>query len=213
MTRWIALLTLLLSLSLPMSLAAAAAPAPLVAGEDYVLVDDGQPWQPLAGRIEVVEVFAYWCPHCAEFQPLVEAWARKLPHDVRFSYLPAAFDPGDSYARAYFAALDLHALPRLHDALFDAVHATQLLARNATVGEIAWFFGQQGVPAERAIRAMTSAATDRRLQQAHDFELRSGVEGTPTLLINGRYRVQGRDHEDLLRNADALIAQLRANKP
>ena len=206
----IRLLPALFALLLPLA-ALAATPAAPVAGEDYVLIDDGQPYQPLAGKkIEVVEVFGYWCHHCAEFQPKVEAWKQALPADVRFTYVPAVFSDDDPYARAFFAAADAGALDRTHDELFRAIHDDRILATNATLDEIAWFYGEHGlVPAKMKV-AMTSPATTAQLQRARDFALRSGVEGTPALVINGRYRVRGRTHDDTLRIASQLIAQLRA---
>jgi thiol:disulfide interchange protein DsbA len=206
----IQLLPALFALLLPLATLAATPAAP-IAGEDYVLIDDGQPYQPLAGKkIEVVEVFGYWCHHCAEFQPKVEAWKQALPADVRFTYVPAVFSDDDPFARAYFAAADAGALGRTHDELFRAVHDDRILATNATLDEIAWFYGEHGlVPAKMKV-AMTSPATTARLQRARDFALRSGVEGTPSLVINGRYRVRGRTHDDTLRIASQLIAQLRA---
>jgi thiol:disulfide interchange protein DsbA len=200
----------LFALLLPLSVLAATPAAP-VAGDDYVLIDGGQPYQPLADKkIEVVEVFGYWCHHCAEFQPKVEAWKQALPADVRFTYVPAVFSDDDPFARAYFAAADAGALDRTHDELFRAIHDDRILATNATIDEIAWFYGEHGlVPAKMKV-AMTSPATTARLQRARDFALRSGVEGTPALVINGRYRVRGRTHDDTLRIASQLIAQLRA---
>ena len=46
-----------------------------------------------AGQIEVVEFFAYSCIHCYRFEPLLEAWVKKLPTDVKLRRLPAAFSP------------------------------------------------------------------------------------------------------------------------
>lgn len=191
-----------------------AAPAALVEGVDYVRVADGRPWQPLAGKIEVAEVFAYTCGHCRNFHPLVEAWKKKLPRDVRFSYVPAAFDLQDRYARAFFAAQAQGALGKTHDATFRAVHDSQALpARGASADEIAAFYAGLGVDAARLKTAMQSPAIDARMADARDFAVRTGVEGTPTVIINGQYRVQGRTLQDILRIADALIAQLRDAKP
>ena len=41
----------------------------------------------------------------------------------------------------------------------------------------------------------------------------SGVEGTPTVIVDGKYRVLGKSYEDVLRITDALIAQERATGP
>ena len=204
------LLSLLLVLPTAAFTATAAVSAAPVAGTDYVVIDNGQPYAPLAGKIEVVEVFGYWCSHCAEFQPTLSAWQRKLPADVRFTYVPAVFTAGDAFARAYFAAEHFRVLGKTHDAMFPAIHVAGLLPQNASVAEIAAYYGQHGLNATKAGAYMQSAAVDAQLEHAHQFALRSGVEGTPTLIVNGRYRVTARTHEDGLRIASQLIAQLRA---
>lgn len=191
------------------TLAAGAPPAP-VEGSDYVLIDNPQPYAPLDGRIEVVEVFGYWCPHCAEFQPQLSAWKRKLPRDVRFTYVPAVFEPGDSFARAYFAAEHFGVLDKTHDAMFPAIHVEGLLPKNASVAEIAAYYGQQGLDPAKVQAYMLSPAVDAKLEHARQFALHGGVEGTPTLIVDGRYRITARTHEDGLRIASQLIDQLRA---
>ena len=203
------LLSLLVALLPALSTSAATIAAP-VEGTDYVVIGDGHPYAPLAGRIEVVEVFGYWCPHCAQFQPMLSAWQRRLPADVRFTYVPAVFTAGDAFARAYFAAEHFRVLGMTHEAMFAAIHAQGLLPQNASVEEIATYYGQHGLDATRARTYMQSPAVDAKLAYARDFALRSGVEGTPTLVVNGRYRVTARTHEDGLRIASQLIAQLRA---
>jgi thiol:disulfide interchange protein DsbA len=190
------------------------APPPVVEGVDYVVIPDGRPWQLLDGKIEVAEVFAYPCGHCRNFHPLVEAWKNTLPRDVRFSYVPAAFDLQDRYARAFFAAEAQRALGKTHDATFRAIHDTQALpARGASTDEIAMFYAGLDVDAARFKAAMASPAMNARMDDARDFAVRTGVEGTPTVIINGRYRVQGRTLQDILRITDALIVQARAATP
>lgn len=203
------LLALFGLLLLPLA-AAAAEPAAPVEGRDYRVVENGAPYRPLDGKIEVVEVFAYWCPHCAEFQPSLDAWVRKLPGDVRFTYLPAAFDPNDAFARGFFAAERAGAVARTHDAMFRAVHHDGLLARNATIDEIAWFYGQQGLDQKAAKAAMLGPQVDALMQRAREFEIGIQLPGTPTMVVNGRYVITPRTHQDALRIADQLVARLRA---
>src|SRR3546814_7438115 len=98
------LLPLLLFQLMLLPLAACAQPATgPVEGHDYVVIPDGQRWSTADDRIEVAEVFAYTCHHCADFEPTLAAWKRKQPADVRVDYVPAAFRPTDNYARAAFA--------------------------------------------------------------------------------------------------------------
>lgn len=181
-----------------------------VEGVDYVTIPDGRPLAPLDGRIEVVEIFSYACGHCADLQPLIEPWQRALPDDVRFVYLPVTYRPDDPFATAFFAAQALGRLDATHQATFDAMHRARRLPRNATTAELSWFYGELGLDRAALDAAMASDETRRKLNEAHDFLLRSGAQGTPTLIINGRYRVQARSLRDLLRVADALIARERA---
>ena len=207
MTR--ALLSLLFALLLPAT-AFAAAPAPFMPAEgvDYVVIDNGQPYRPLQGRIEVVEVFAYWCPHCAAFQPMVDAWKRRLPSDVRFTYVPLTTGNGDALSRGYFATEALGAVERTHAALFRAMHDEGTMPMNPSDGELQdWLVGE-GLPAAKLQAAWNSPAMAANLQHASAFEHAVDIEGTPTLVVNGRYRIISGDHESMLRTADALIAML-----
>lgn len=183
--------------------------APAEEGRDYVLVEDGAPYRPLDGKIEVVEVFSYRCGHCARFQPQVDAWKRKLPADVRFTPLPLPSGRDDAFARGFFATLDAGRLERAHAPLFVAVHREKMVPTNPSIDELATWYGQQGLDAAALRQAMAEPAMVDRLADAYRFAVRSGVEGTPTLVINGRYRIIGTSLEEYLAHADAVIAQLR----
>lgn len=188
---------------------AAQGPGP-AAGTDYVEIRGGQPYAPLEGKVEVVEVFAYWCGACAQFDPLVSAWSKRQPADVRFSYVPAVFSDQDNFPRAFFAAETAGVLPRTHTALFSAIHLERSLRQNAGIDDIAAFYGKQGVDAAQMKSTMQSFAINAKLNRAKQFAMRSGIDQTPTLVVNGRYRIRGRSHEDTLRIADQLIARERA---
>jgi len=178
-----------------------------IAGKDYVLIDNGAPLQPLDGKVEITEVFAYWCPHCNEFQPLVDAWKAKLPDYVRFTPVPMAGGQNDTLAKVYYAAEMSGQLDKIHDRMFGAIHRDRVLKPNATQEEILAFLGAHGIDAKAFGSTMDSFAMTGKLNQAKQFEVRSGIEGTPTLVVNGKYRVQGDTQEDALRIATALAAQ------
>lgn len=192
----------------------AQAPDGLVEGRDYVAIPGGRPLHAAPGKVEVVEVFGYWCPVCNDFEPRLSAWKRALPDDVVFRYLPGAYSRDDVYARAYFAVESLGALARTHDATYRAIHVEHLLPqRGATVDEIAGHIGSLGVKgADHAAvaAAMRSPAVDARMDDARAFIVGAGVEGVPSIIVNGRYRVLGRGFGDLLRNTDLLVARERA---
>ncbi|MDO5505387.1 MAG: thiol:disulfide interchange protein DsbA/DsbL [Pseudoxanthomonas suwonensis] len=204
-------LALLLALLPLAALAQASATVPK-AGVDYVLIENGKPFAPLDGKIEVVEVFSYTCGHCAQFQPMLDAWKARQRDDVRVTYLPLATGPGDHLSRAFFALQDTGELDRGHAATFRAIHERGALSRRPEAAELAAFYTGLGLDGTALQRAMAEESVTTRMAAAYRHALNQGVEGTPTVIVNGRYRVTARTHEDRLRIADALIARLRTQR-
>ncbi|HEX7802251.1 MAG TPA: thiol:disulfide interchange protein DsbA/DsbL [Pseudoxanthomonas sp.] len=185
-----------------------------VAGVDYVEIPDGKPYAPLNGKVEVVEVFGYTCIHCAHFQPSVSAWHKKQPSYVRFTPVPAAFGGfWTPYARAYYAAAKLRVLAKTHDAMFKALHEQgSLPIQNASSNEIAAWYANYGADPQAFVAAMESPATDLLLERSKEFAVATGIEGTPTLIVNGKYRVTAGSFEDALRITDYLVKKERVRK-
>jgi thiol:disulfide interchange protein DsbA len=186
----------------------------LVAGTDYEVIQGGQPYLPLNGKIEVVEVFGYVCPACAQFEPLATAWEQKLPADVRFSYVPAPFGPQwIPYAKAFYVAESMGLVDKTHTALFKAIHIDQTLpgeGKTPDEAAVAAFYGKYGADPKQFLAAMHSFTTDAKVKRGQQFMVRSGVGGTPTIVVDGKYRVLGKSYPDMLRITNQLIAQERA---
>ncbi|MBS0216968.1 MAG: thiol:disulfide interchange protein DsbA/DsbL [Proteobacteria bacterium] len=194
----------------------ATGPAP-VEGKDYVLVANGQPFESGDGKIEVVEVFNYVCPACAAFEPQFGPWAKSLPSDVRVVHVPALFGRmWDDYARAYYAADALGVVERTHQPLYDEIHIKQVLKGergNDGMDAIAAFYGRQGVDVAQFKAAASSFAVEGKLAKAKQYIQAEGVDGTPTMIVDGKYRItgpEGSTRADQLKIADKLIAQERA---
>ena len=184
-------------------------------GTDYEIIKGGQPFEPLAGKIEVVEVFNYVCPACAAFQPLVVSWKKTLGPDVRFTYVPAAFGGNwDQYVRSFYAAQTMGILEKAHERTYDAIHLENRLKGERgddSDAEISAFYAQFGVDAKQFAGNMKSFAVTGKFNKARQYIIQQQANSTPTLIINGKYRVTGRTWEDRLRIADAIIAHERAN--
>lgn len=188
-------------------------PAP-VAGVDYIEIANGQAFQPAAGRIEVAEVFGYTCPHCAQFEPELQAWKQRQPADVAVIQVPAAFGGyWLPYARAFYAAEVLGVLPQSHDAMFAAIHLQRSLPVNADVtGEqIAPFYAQYGVDAKRFTDTFNSFGVDAKINRAKQFAVKTKIEGTPSLVVNGKYTVpvDQAGFDKMLNTVDWLVAKER----
>ncbi len=208
MLRRIFIATLLL---VPLTLSAQLKPGVPVAGKDYVVLSAPQPtWG--TGGIEVAEVFSYSCVHCAEFQPLVNAWKKKLPADVRFTYVPAVFGGvWDNTARAYFAAEALGVQAKTHDAIFKAFFIDRKI-KTGSVEELAGIYAGLGVNRKKMLDTMNGFTVSSKLNRARQFAVRAGVNSTPSLIVNGKYRVTAKSLESSLQVADFLVQKERAAK-
>ena len=196
------------------SVADAASKGSAVAGTDYTVIQGGQPYDPLNGKIEVVEVFNFICPACARFEPLLGAWKKTLPADVRLTFVPADFNAQwHIYAQAYLVADAMGLDARTHDAVFNAIHIEHSLPSESDppdARKVAAFYARYGADPKQFIDAMSSFTVDAKLKRAKQFMLASGVEGTPTMIVDGKYRVTGKGDDDTLRIVNQLIAQERA---
>jgi thiol:disulfide interchange protein DsbA len=196
---------------------APAAPAPNDAnaprlGIDYEILPTPQPTYG-NGKIEVAEVFSYACIHCAEFQPVVDEWLKKLPSDVRYEYVPAVFaQVWENFARAFFAAKILGVQERTHDAVFKAVHIEHAVKTPSPEGIADWY-ATQGVDRTKFLDTMNSFGVTAMVNRAKQFALRTGIEGTPTIIVAGKYKVNvnaDRGFPGMLATVDYLLARERA---
>ena len=197
---------------------AAAKSPPPVAGTDYVEIANGQPFDTADGRIEIAEVFGYVCPFCASVQPTVSAMHAKLPPDVHMVYVPAAFGAmWDNYAKAYYTAEAMGLVAQTHDAMFRAIHIDKTLKGERgmdTPEEIAAFYAAYGADPKQFTSSMQSFAVATKVNRAKQYIVGAFANGdspgTPTFIVNGKYRVKGKSTDDRFRVLNQLVVAERA---
>ena len=181
-------------------------------GIDYQVLATPQPTFGQGG-IEVAEVFAYTCIHCANLQPAMTPWKAAQPADVRVEYVPAVFGGvSDNFARGFFAAQATNLLDETHDDLFTATLVERALG-SASVEEIADWYATKGANRDAFLSTMNSFAVTTKLNRARQFALRTNVNATPTVIVNGKYTASmtgDRGPDGLLRTIDFLVAHERA---
>ncbi len=192
--------------------AAQAPAAPFRAGVDYFVIEPAQPTNS-GERIEVLEAFGYSCGGCASFQPSVDAWKARLAPDVAFSYVPAAWGGvWEQFARAFYAAESLGVLEKSHSEIFRKIHVERKPVRSAE--DIAGLYSDYGVSQDDFLATMNSFAVNARIARVKQQLPRYGIESTPTLIVNGKYRVSlakdGGSWDRMLATVDHLVAQERA---
>jgi thiol:disulfide interchange protein DsbA len=148
-----------------------------------------------AGKVAVTEVFSYGCPACNAFQPFMLELKRRMPASVVLNYVPAAWIASEDwplFQRAYLAAESLGVAERAHDAMFDAIWRTHELSSDLhpNIARVARFYDRiTGVPAEKFIEVANSFAVEVAIKRADEQVKQFQAERTPTLIVNGRYRI------------------------
>ncbi len=176
-------------------------------GVEYRRLPKPVPVEAPAGKVEVVEFFAYSCVHCFNFEPLLEEWDRRKPADVVLRRIPVAFSPAfESMQRFYFALEALGQVERLHTKVFQAIHTERLPL--TTPGPITDWVVRQGVDRAKFLEVFNSGATGTKAQRAAALQDAYMVEGTPALGVAGRFIVPGQGPNTLV-VANALIGEAR----
>jgi protein dithiol oxidoreductase (disulfide-forming) len=135
-------------------------------------------------------VFSYGCIHCAHFAPLAEQMRKQLPPGVVFKLMPAAFnDEWLPYARAFYAAKKLGVLDQTHLALFQAKFGDHYPI--STLDELADFYASHGVKREDFLRIASSDEVTAQIRKDAQLVQQWQVDGTPTIVVDGKYRTAG----------------------
>lgn len=187
------------------ALASAQAAEPWEAGKQYFVIEPPQPTS-TGDKIEVLEVFSYACPACNVFQVTMRKLAAALPENAEIAYMPASFRSDEDwpmFQRAFFTLQALGILDKAHEATFDAVWKDDGALRISdpkthrplkpmpSLEDAARFYTRFGVSAEDFLGVANSFAVNTRIRRADQQMKAYGIESTPTIIVNGRYRLTG----------------------
>jgi thiol:disulfide interchange protein DsbA len=185
-------------------------------GVHYFLVQPARPVSVAPGKVEVTEVFSYACPACNAFQPVMHKLRQSLPPNAVVDYLPASFNTAEDwpmFEQAFCTAQVLGIAERTHDAMFDAVWsggelsiadlATHRIKEHLPgIEDAARFYNHQtGIPVEKFLTTAKSFVVDAKVRTDDDLVIAYGVDRTPTIIVNGKYRL----HVESAGGQDRLI--------
>lgn len=183
-------------------------------GLHYQRLSPTQPTSSPPDKIEVAEVFWYGCPHCFNFDPLLERWRSSAPEYVSFVRVPAVWNPLlQIHARAFYTAEALGKGEEMHTPLFREIHERgNMLDTEAKLTE---FFGRFGVDAAAFKSAFDSVGVNAKVQRADELNRRYRIGSVPSIVVNGKYTSDGSSagsYQDLLALIDELAATERAGR-
>ena len=202
-----------------------AGAAEWVEGKHYVRIQPALRTSVAPGKVEVAEAFSYGCIYCNLFLPTVDRIKARLPQNAQIVYVPASFNSAEQwpmFQRAFLAAQALGIVDKTHEPMFRAVWSTGELAvvdlktnkikkPGPTLEDAAKFYERvAGVKAEQFLATANSFAVATKMKQADAWIKGARVSGTPTLVVNGKYRVElaaVRETADIVELVNWLVAK------
>jgi len=163
---------------------AMAAHAQAPASNQHVVIEPAQP-SDTPNKIEVLEFFAYTCPHCYAIEPLIEKWTPTLPENVVFRPVPVAFNASMADLQKLYYSLESLGRLDLHPAVFKAIHDQRQRIYNAKA--ISDWVAGQGVDRAKFDGVFNSFGITTKVMRANELAKNYKIEGTPSLAIAGKY--------------------------
>jgi thiol:disulfide interchange protein DsbA len=179
-----------------------------VEGKNYFTIEPAQPTG-IPDKIVVTEAFSYACPACNAFHTTADQLAQSLPSNAVMTYLPVSFRPDENFPlfqRAYFAAKALGVADKTYDAMFDAIWKSGELSSDdlttgrpkpqsawPTIDDVAKFYAKYGVDPKQFVAVANSFSINTQMKRADDMVKAYGVDSTPTIIVNGKYRFTASD--------------------
>lgn len=204
---------LFLLLLLPFAATAADDAEFFVEGTEYQRIVPPLPAD--ADSVEVTEFFWYGCPHCYRLEPYIHKWLADKPDGVTFQRIPAIFNNPKwrLHAQAFYTAEVLGVLDTIHPAMFRALHEQR--RRLDSAADLRQLFVDNGVDGQQFDRAFNSFAVSAKLNRAADLTRRSGIDGVPAVVVDGKYVTDGpmaSTYDRLIEVVNHLIAREQADQ-
>ena len=185
--------------------------AQLREGKDYHKLSKPAPTEAPAGKIEVVEFFGYFCPHCNSFEPTLSAWTKKAPKEIAFRRVPVNFNPKTvPMQKLYYTLEGLGKLETLHAQAFRTIHVERKpLQEDEQI--FAWA-SAQGLDLSKFKEMYNSFGVANQVRKATQLQQAYEVEGVPSMGVAGRYYTDGSragSMPNVLRVVEYLVEQSR----
>lgn len=200
---------LLATLAVGFLAAQPAVAAEPIEGKQFTRLQMPQPTEQ-PGKVEVIEFFWYGCPHCGDFEPMLQSWVKKLPPDVTFRKVPAIFrDSWAPGARIYYTLEAMGLLAKLNTAVFHAMLKEKINLNDEKV--LFDWMAKQGVDRQKFADMYKSFGVDGKVRKAAEMTQEYGFGGVPVLIVGGKYMPASvGTFSDMLRVTEGLIGKTRS---
>jgi len=205
------------------SFAATASPTAPVLDVDYQKLVERQPVD-TGKKVEVIEFFAYYCPHCYAFEPGIAAWAKKQGNNIVFKRVHVGTGPAVLPQQKLFFTLEaMGLLEQYHQKVFDAMRA-QLGALRDDAAVMEWA-AKEGIDKNKFAETYNGLGVSGKVRRTEHMMGDYRVDYWPMVIIDGKYMTSPAQvkkgtpvsteeqlHANALTVMDFLVSKAKAEK-
>lgn len=194
------------------------------AGSQYLVLPSVQPTDS-GVKVEVIEFFAYYCPHCYAFEPALEAWVKKQGDNIVFKRVHVQGGASVLPQQRLFYTLDaMGLLNQYHQKVFDAMHQQHL--RLSSDEQVFDWVAQNGIDRAKFIDTYRSFGIQAKLRRAAGMMDTYYIDRWPLVVIDGRFATspshagasapagstEAQQQQTALQVMDFLVTKAKADK-
>jgi thiol:disulfide interchange protein DsbA len=193
-------------------------------GQNYLALPTAQNTD--AGKkVEVIEFFAYYCPHCDAFEPALNEWVRKQGDNIAYRRVHVERDINVLPQQRLFFTLEAMGLvEQYHAKVFAAMHKDRLrLNRDEQVFD---WIEKNGIERSRFIDVYRSFGIQARLRRTSAMMEAYKIDSWPMIAVDGRWLTspymasegsptrleEPAQQQEALKVMDFLVARAKAEK-
>lgn len=165
---------------------ASASPAVPRDGAEYRLLSSPVQVQAQGKKVEVIEFFMYHCPACNMLEPGLAEWVKKQGDAISFRRIHVPHNgAADPEAHLFLTLEALKLDESLHAKVLNTWHVERKRLKSDE-DNVEWAV-KNGLDKTQFLAAYNSFGVLTRLRNLEKLVGSYRVDGTPTLVINGRY--------------------------
>ncbi|MFZ6658447.1 thiol:disulfide interchange protein DsbA/DsbL [Undibacterium sp. TJN19] len=164
---------------------AGATPTMPLAGVEYQVLKRPLPAEG-GKKIEVIEFFGYFCPHCNALEPLIAEWVKKQGDNIVFKRIHVNFHGLIPQQKLYFAMEAMGKADEYHMKAFNAYHIDH--NRLQSDADIMEFVSKSGLDKQKFAEMYNSVFfMQSKLARATQLTDAFQIDGVPSIAIDGRF--------------------------
>jgi thiol:disulfide interchange protein DsbA len=153
-------------------------------GKEYKVLVRPQPAE-MGKKVEVIEFFGYFCPHCRAFEPYLAEWVKKQGDNILFKRIHVNFHQLVEQQKLYYTLEAMGKTEELHVKVFETFHVDRNQLRSDA--DVATFVVKNGLDKQKFFEIYSSFAIKSKLSRTTQLQDAFQIGGVPTIIIDGRY--------------------------